>query len=60
MDVRIVMSGKCTRKLGIEEKYAELSLEEWYGLQAIKKVYKSFSRVFPENQIYISQQGFEP
>jgi DNA repair photolyase len=52
--------GKRTNKLGIEKKYAELDLEEWYGPQAIKKVYKRFIGIFPENQIYVSQKGFEP
>lgn len=52
--------GKRTRKLGIEKKYAQLDLEEWYGPQVIQKVYKRFIEIFPENQVYVSQTGFEP
>ncbi|MFB4165520.1 radical SAM protein [Alteribacillus sp. JSM 102045] len=52
--------GKRTKNLGIEKKYAELGFEEWHGPQAIKKVYKRFIGIFPENQIYVSQPGFEP
>lgn len=52
--------GRRTRNLGIEKKYAEFGLEEWYGPQAIKKVYHRFLAVFSENQIFVSQKGFEP
>ncbi|MBN6889774.1 DNA repair photolyase [Cytobacillus horneckiae] len=52
--------GKRTRKLGIEKKYAQLGLEEWYRPQVIKKVYNRFIEIFPENQVYVSQTGFEP
>ncbi|MFJ5764570.1 SPL family radical SAM protein [Lysinibacillus sp. NPDC093210] len=52
--------GKRTKKLEIETKYAEIGLEEWYGPQVIQKVYKRFIDIFPENQVYISQKGFEP
>lgn len=52
--------GKRTKKLGIEQKYSELGLEEWYGPAAFKKVYTSFREVFGEGQIFVSQQGFEP
>lgn len=52
--------GKRTKKLGIEKKYAELGLEEWYGPQAYKKVYKRLLNRFLKKQIFISQSGFEP
>lgn len=52
--------GKRTRKLGIEKKYAQLGLEEWYGPHVLKNVYNRFIEVFPENQVYVSQAGFEP
>lgn len=52
--------GKRTRKLGIEKKYAQLGLEEWYGPHVIKKVYNRFIDIFPENHVYVSQAGFEP
>lgn len=53
-------SGKRTRKLGIEKKYAQLGVEEWYGPHVIKKVYNRFTEIFPDNQVYVSQAGFEP
>jgi hypothetical protein len=52
--------GKRTRKLGIDKKFAEFGLEEWYGPQVIKKVYKRLIGVSPEDQIHVSQPGFEP
>lgn len=52
--------GKRTKKIGIEKKYIELGLEEWYGPSAYKIVNKRFKEVFNEDQIYLSQAGFEP
>ncbi|MET4559918.1 DNA repair photolyase [Lysinibacillus parviboronicapiens] len=52
--------GKRTKKLGIDKLYAELGLEDWYGAHAYKEVQQRFLRIFPEDQIYISQAGFEP
>ncbi|OXS73578.1 radical SAM protein [Lysinibacillus sp. KCTC 33748] len=52
--------GKRTRKLGLEKKYAQLGLEEWYGPHVIKKAYNRFIEIFPENNVYVSQAGFEP
>ncbi len=52
--------GKRTKRLGMENKYTQLGLEEWYGPHVIKKVYNRFIEVFPENQVYVSQAGFEP
>lgn len=52
--------GKRTSKLGMEKKYAQLGLEEWYGPHVIEKVYNRFIEIFPENQVFVSQAGFEP
>lgn len=52
--------GKRTKKLGIYKIYEKLGLEEWYGPHVYEKVYQRFAHVFPEEQIYVSQQGFEP
>lgn len=52
--------GNRTKRLGIYKKYQTLGLEEWYGPHAYKKIYERLSHVFPKNQIYVSQQGFEP
>ncbi|TXK72390.1 radical SAM protein [Paenibacillus sp. N3.4] len=52
--------GKRTRQLGMEALYKDLDLEEWYHPDAYKIVYERFKQVFPEDQIYVSQKGFEP
>jgi DNA repair photolyase len=52
--------GKRTKRLGIHHIYETIGLEEWYDPSAYKKVYERFKDVFPENQIYVSQKGFEP
>jgi DNA repair photolyase len=53
-------SGKRTRNLKIELLYKELGLEEWYHPSAYKIVYDRLKKVFPEDQIYVSKNGFEP
>ncbi|WP_240416358.1 SPL family radical SAM protein [Paenibacillus periandrae] len=52
--------GKRTRNLGIQAKYEQIGMEEWYGPAAYQIVYDRLKQVFPEDQIYISQKGFEP
>lgn len=52
--------GKRTERLNMRQKYVELGLESWYGPQVIKKVYHRFLKVFPKEQVFISQAGFEP
>ncbi|WP_155592332.1 SPL family radical SAM protein [Lysinibacillus cavernae] len=52
--------GKRTKKIGIEKKYIEMGLEEWYNPQAYQQVYRRFLDVFSKDQIYVSQAGFEP
>ncbi|WP_127532191.1 SPL family radical SAM protein [Paenibacillus kobensis] len=52
--------GKRTRRLGIESLYEQLGLEQWYGPTAYRTVYDQFKRLFAEEELYISQQGFEP
>ncbi|WP_438350547.1 SPL family radical SAM protein [Paenibacillus sp. FA6] len=52
--------GKRTRNLKIDSLYKTLGMEEWYHPSAYKIVYDRFKRVFPEEQIFISQKGFEP
>ena len=51
---------KRTERLNMRQKYKELGLEDWYGPQAINRVYQRFLKVFPKEQILISQAGFEP
>jgi DNA repair photolyase len=52
--------GKRTKKLGIKTLYDQLGLEEWYEPSAYQLVVDRLKQVFPEEQIYLSQQGFEP
>ncbi|MEK8131411.1 radical SAM protein [Paenibacillus filicis] len=52
--------GRRTRSLGIASLYRELRLEDWYAPSAYRLVYERLRQVFPEDQIYISQPGFEP
>ncbi|MGG0178862.1 SPL family radical SAM protein [Gottfriedia acidiceleris] len=52
--------GKRTGRLGIEKKYTELNLEDWYGPEAYQIVYQRFKKYFSEDQLFISQKGFEP
>lgn len=53
-------SGKRTKQMGIHKWYEPLGLEEWHDPSAYQIVYERMKRVFSEEQIYISQQGFEP
>jgi DNA repair photolyase len=52
--------GKRTRNLGIDAIYRQLGMEEWYHPDAYRMVYERLAKVFPEDQLYVSQQGFEP
>ncbi|MDQ0059213.1 SPL family radical SAM protein [Paenibacillus harenae] len=52
--------GKRTRKIGVEAIYKRLGLEDWYKPGAYRIVYDRFIEEFPEEQVYISQKGFEP
>lgn len=52
--------GKRTRNLGIQVLYEKLGLEEWYHPAAYHMVYERLKRVFPDDQLYVSQKGFEP
>jgi DNA repair photolyase len=52
--------GKRTRNLGIKALYENLGLEEWYDPSAYRVVYDRLKQVFTEDQIFLSQKGFEP
>lgn len=52
--------GKRTKKLGMKNLYETLGLEEWYEPSAYRVVYDRLKQVFTEDQIYLSQKGFEP
>ncbi|ANY70170.1 DNA photolyase [Paenibacillus sp. BIHB 4019] len=52
--------GKRTMRLGLETLYAQLGAEEWNEPSAYEAVYRQFREVFGEEQLFISQAGFEP
>jgi len=52
--------GKRTRSLGMMQKYQAIGLEEWYHPQAYRRVYERMIQVFPVENVWISQKGFEP
>lgn len=52
--------GKRTKRLPVQVLYEELGLEEWYDPAAYQVVYDWFSQAFPKEQLFVSQQGFEP
>ncbi|NTU32774.1 radical SAM protein [Brevibacillus sp. HB1.1] len=52
--------GKRTKRNGIPALYEQLGLEEWYDPTAYRIVYDRLLRIFPPNQIYLSQEGFAP
>ncbi|HFK1529875.1 TPA: radical SAM protein [Bacillus cereus] len=52
--------GRRTKKLGINNIYEKIDLNEWYRPDAYKIVYNRFKKMFPEEQIHLSQQGFLP
>ncbi|SFL15539.1 Radical SAM superfamily protein [Paenibacillus sp. 1_12] len=52
--------GKRTRNIGIQSKYEQIGLEQWYDPSAYQIVYERLKQVFSDDQIYVSQKGFEP
>lgn len=52
--------GKRTKKLGISSLYEKLGLREWYDPAAYRIVYDRLKSVFPEEQLFLSQEGFTP
>ncbi|MDK8180085.1 radical SAM protein [Paenibacillus sp. UMB4589-SE434] len=52
--------GKRTRNLGLQALYKNLGMEEWYHPSAYQLVYEQMRQHFSEDELYISQKGFEP
>ncbi|PWV98439.1 radical SAM family protein [Paenibacillus cellulosilyticus] len=52
--------GTRTRRLGIEALYQSNGLKQWYGAQALELMQERMKRYFTENELFVSQQGFEP
>lgn len=52
--------GKRTHKLGLQALYRNLEMEEWYHPSAYRMVYKQMRQYFSEDELFISQKGFEP
>jgi DNA repair photolyase len=52
--------GARTKRLRIRDLYERLGLEEWYNPTAYKMVVDRLQQVFPKEQVFLSQKGFEP
>lgn len=52
--------GKRTQRLPIRELYRQAGVEEWYAPDAYRVVYERMRRVFSDDQLFVSQRGFEP
>ncbi len=52
--------GKRTKNLGVLSLYKDLGLEEWYNPSAYRIVYDRLRKVFTNDQVYVSQEGFLP
>lgn len=52
--------GKRTKRNGIPALYEQLGLQEWYEPSAYQIVYERLLRVFPSEQVFLSQEGFAP
>lgn len=49
-----------TAKLGIRPIYQQLGLESWYTRDAYRIVHERLLQVFPNHQVFLSQEGFAP
>ncbi len=52
--------GKRSHKMGLQALYRNLEMEEWYDPSAYRMVYKRMRQYFLEDELFISQKGFEP
>ncbi|WP_028563424.1 SPL family radical SAM protein [Paenibacillus pinihumi] len=53
-------NGKRTKRLGLQSLYQMVGQEEWYHPAAYLRVYDNMKRLFSEDELFISQKGFEP
>ena len=51
---------KRTRRLGMESLYQQVGMEHWYHPDAYQIVVQRMKDYFAEDEIWISQAGFEP
>ncbi|MNG41831.1 hypothetical protein D3C84_1312640 [compost metagenome] len=52
--------GRRTERIGVRKIYDALGLPDWYSRDAYRRVHEQLLRHFPQEQIYISQEGFLP
>ncbi|GAA3404773.1 radical SAM protein [Paenibacillus hodogayensis] len=52
--------GKRTRALGIGALYEQLGLEQWYKPDTYRLVVERLRQQFAEEEVFVSQRGFEP
>ncbi|QSB09568.1 radical SAM protein [Lysinibacillus fusiformis] len=52
--------GKRTHRMGVQALYSNLEMEDWYHPSIYQMVYKRMRQYFMEDELFISQKGFEP
>ncbi|BCC60797.1 TPA: radical SAM protein [Bacillus cereus] len=52
--------GKRTSRRGLQALYRSIKMEEWYHPSVYQLVYKRMRQYFSEDELFISQKGFEP
>lgn len=52
--------GKRTERIGVRSIYDALKLPDWYSRDAYERVREQLRRHFPQERVFVSQQGFLP
>ncbi|MDQ0903619.1 radical SAM protein [Paenibacillus sp. V4I7] len=52
--------GKRTERIGVRHIYDALELPDWYSRDAYERVREQLLRHFPQERVFVSQQGFLP
>ncbi|RTE09146.1 SPL family radical SAM protein [Paenibacillus whitsoniae] len=52
--------GRRTERIGVRAIYDALGLSDWYSRDAYQRVYEQLLRHFPQERVFVSQQGFLP
>ncbi|MBD0383780.1 SPL family radical SAM protein [Paenibacillus sedimenti] len=52
--------GKRTERIGVRSIYDALGLSDWYSRDAYARVHEQLLRYFPQERVFVSQQGFLP
>ncbi|MEC0231831.1 SPL family radical SAM protein [Paenibacillus alba] len=52
--------GKRTERIGVRKIYDALGLTDWYSRDAYRRVHEQLLRHFPQECVFLSQEGFLP